>query len=262
MKMKKFCAGLFGTLLLAAIVIGCSPVGGTIGDAENFDGSSTSPASVNLGTAGNFVILAKTGISTTGTTAITGNLGLSPSAATFITGFALIGDGSSGYTTSALVTGNVYASDYTSPTPSNLTTAVSDMETAYTDAAGRAADVTEYAAGNISGRTLYRGVYKWGTGVLINSDITISGDSTDVWIFQIAQDLTIANGVNITLSGGALAQNIVWQVAGQVAIGTTASVKGVILSQTQIALNTGAVLNGRALAQSAVTLDANTVTQP
>jgi len=256
--MKKFCAGFLGTLLLMAIVIGCNPIGG----ADNFDGSSTSPDAVNLPTAGDYVILAKTGISTTGATSITGDLGLSPAAADAITGFGLIADGSGVYATSSLVTGNVYASDYTSPTPSNLTTAVSAMETAYTNAAGRTADVTEYAAGDISGKTLYRGVYKWGTGVLITTDIAISGSSTDVWIFQIAQDLTVANGVKMTLSGGALAENIFWQVAGQVTMGTTASVKGIILCQTQIVLNTGAVLNGRALAQSAVTLDSNTVTQP
>ena len=47
---------------------------------------------VNLGTAGNFAILAKTGISTTGTTSIVGNIGVSPIAATAITGFGLILD--------------------------------------------------------------------------------------------------------------------------------------------------------------------------
>jgi hypothetical protein len=64
------------------------------------------------------------------------------------------------------------------------------------------------------------------------------------------------------LSGGALPENIFWQVAGQASFGTTASFKGIILCQTQVVFQTGAVLNGRALAQTAVTLDANTVTQP
>ncbi|MFA5852425.1 MAG: ice-binding family protein, partial [Spirochaetales bacterium] len=104
--------------------------------------------------------------------------------------------------------------------------------------------------------------YKWGTGVLIASDVTISGGADDVWIFQIAEDLTVSNGVMVTLSGGAQAKNIFWQVAGQTSLGTTANFKGIILCQTQIVLQTGAVLNGRALAQTAVTLDANTVTQP
>jgi hypothetical protein len=89
--------------------------------------------------------------------------------------------------------------------------------------------------------------------------VSISGSASDVWIFQIAQNLTVANGAIVTLSGGAQASNIFWQVAGQVTLGTTAQMKGIILSQTLIAMNTGATLLGRALAQSEVTLDANSV---
>jgi hypothetical protein len=144
-----------------------------------------------------------------------------------------------------------------------MTTAVSDMQTAYTDAAGRTLpDATELGAGDVTGLTLTPGLYKWGTGVLVSAGgVTISGSATDVWIFQIAQNLTLANGAIVTLSGGAQASNIFWQVAGQVTLGTTADFKGIILCQTLIAMQTGATLNGRALAQSEVTLDANTVTQ-
>jgi len=222
------------------------------------------PAPVNLGTAGNFVILAKTGVSTTGTTAVVGDIGLSPAAASYITGFGLIADSTNTFSTSSLVTGKVYAADYTPPTPSNMTTAVSDMETAFTDAAGRALpDFTELYAGDISGRTLVPGLYKWGTGVLItNAGVTLSGGPNDVWIFQIAQDLTVSNSAIVTLSGGAQAKNIFWQVSGQATLGTAADFKGIILSQTLISLNTGAVMIGRALAQSAVTLNATAITAP
>ncbi|MBU1101895.1 MAG: DUF3494 domain-containing protein [Bacteroidetes bacterium] len=219
---------------------------------------------VNLGTAGDFVILAKTGISITGSSAITGDLGLSPSAATFITGFGLIMDASGTFSISSLVTGNIYAADYTDPTPTKMTTAVSDMETAFTDAAGRTLpDYTELYAGDVTGQTLTPGLYKWGTGVLVSAGgVTIAGSATDVWIFQIAQDLTLGNGAMVTLSGGAQASNIFWQVAGQVTLGTTADMKGIILCQTLIEIQTGATLNGRALAQTAVTLDANAITEP
>ncbi|MDP3062795.1 MAG: ice-binding family protein, partial [Chloroflexota bacterium] len=88
------------------------------------------------------------------------------------------------------------------------------------------------------------------------------GGANDVWIFQIAGDLTVGNGAIVTLSGGAQAKNIFWQVAGQTTLGTTSAFKGIILGQTAIVLNTGASLNGRALAQAAVTLDANAVTKP
>jgi hypothetical protein len=209
---------------------------------------------VNLGTAGDFAILAKTGISTTGITSITGDIGVSPAAATFITGFGLILDASGTFSTSSLVTGKVYSADYTAPTPTKMTTAIGDMQTAYTNAAGRTLpDYTELYAGDVTGKTLTHGLYKWGTGVLVSAGgVTISGSATDVWIFQVAQNLTVANGAIVTLSGGALASRIFWQVAGQVTLGTTAAMKGNILCQTQIAFSTGATLNGRALAQTAV----------
>ena len=225
---------------------------------------SQSTPPVNLGTAGNFAILTKTGISSTGTTAITGDIGVSPIAATAITGFGLIMDGQGTFSISSLVTGKVYAFDYTDPTPSKMTSAISDMLTAYTDAAGRSnPQYTELYAGDITGQTLTPGLYKWTTGVLISAGgVTISGTANDVWIFQIAGNLTLATGANVSLIGGARVSNIFWQVAGKVTIGTTAAMKGIILCQTQIAMQTGATLNGRALAQTAVTLIANTVTQP
>ena len=227
-------------------------------------------APVNLGTAGNFAILAKTGISTTGTTAVTGDIGVSPAAASFITGFALVVpvviDSAGNYSTSPQVTGKVYAADFntpSNPTPANLTTAVSDMETAFTDAAGRTLpDFTELGAGNIGGMTLSPGLYKWGTDVSIPADVTLSGGPNDVWIFQIAGSFTMASAKSVILSGGAQARNVFWQVAGGVgvALGTTSHFEGIILTQKAITLETGASINGRLLAQTAVTLQANSVT--
>ncbi len=218
------------------------------------------PAAVTLGTAGNYVILSKAGISTTGTTKITGNIGASPIAASAITGFGLAMDSSGTFSRSILVTGLVYAANYKAPTPAMLTAAVGDMQTAYTNAAGRPAGVTELGSGNIGGKTLVPGVYKWGTGVTIPTDVTLSGGKNDVWIFQIAGTLNISSAMKVILKGGALAQNIFWQVAGSTTLGTNSTFNGNILDKTNIALKTGAVLNGSALAQTAVTLDANTVT--
>ncbi len=110
--------------------------------------------------------------------------------------------------------------------------------------------------------TLKRGVYKWSTGLLVPSDVTLSGTATDVWIFQIAQDVTVASTTNVVLSGGAVPKNIYWQVGGAVSIGTTAHFEGVVLSQTAIGLETGASVNGRLLAQTAVSLDSNTLVEP
>ena len=229
-----------------------SPAGATPAPAAG-------PAAVNLGTAGNYVLLSKAGISTTGATKVTGSIGVSPITATAVTGFALVLDSSGTFSRSSLVTGRVYAATYSVPTPSRLTVAVKDMETAYTNAAGRAAGVTGLGAGNIGGLTLAPGVYKWGTGVTIPTNVTLSGGKNDVWIFEIAGTLTTSSATKVILSGGAQAKNIFWQVAGATTLGTYSTFNGNILDKKNIALRTGAVLNGRALAQTAITLQANRV---
>lgn len=257
------------TVYTAAISTAASDLAGNPLAAEeswSFTTSATEaagPAPVSLGTAGNYVILAKAAISTTGTTSIIGHIAVSPAAETFITGFSQARDASDEFSTAAIVDGRIYAADMAPPTPSKLTTAIGDMEIAYTDAAGRTTpDHTELGAGDISGMTLQPGLYKWGTGLLLASDVTLSGGSNDIWIFQVAESLTVENGIKVTLAGGALPKNIFWQVGGAVTLGTTSEFKGVILSKTQIAVNNGAVIDGRAFAQTAVTLDANAVTQP
>ncbi len=223
------------------------------------------PVLPGLGGAANFVTLTESGISTTGVTSITGNIGVSPITSTAITGFGLIMDvnGQSAHT--PIVTGSVYASDYAVPTPSNLTTAVNDMETAYTNSNNLVtpAPVIGLGAGDISGLTLPPGLYKWATGVLVtNAGVTLSGGPNDTWVFQIGQDLTVNNSAIIHLIGGAQAKNIYWVVAGQATLGTNVNFSGDILSKNLISLNTGTTVTGRLLAQKAVTLNASTVILP
>lgn len=222
----------------------------------------TATVSVPLGTAGNYVILAKSGISTVPISDITGDLGISPAAASAVTGFSLTLDATTRFSTSTQVIGRVYAANDSPPTPSLLTTAVGDMELAFTDAAGRAPDVTELGAGDIGGLTLDPGVYKWGTGLLIPTDVTLDGSATDVWIFQVAQDLIVSSAARVILTGGARPENVFWQVSGRVDLGTIAHLEGIVLTQTAVTLATGASVNGRLLAQTAVNLDGNVVTQP
>ncbi len=217
---------------------------------------------INLGTAGDYVVLSKAGISTTSGTLITGDLGVSPITASAITGFSLSADASNVFSTSAMVTGRVYAADYAVPTPARLTTAVADMEIAFTDAAARAPDVTELGEGDISGLTLEPGVYKWGTGLLIATDIHLEGDANAVWIFQIAQNLTVSSDVIVHLDGGAEAKNVFWQVSGNADLGTTSEFEGNLICQTELTMRTGASLNGRLLAQTAVVLQSNAITKP
>jgi hypothetical protein len=219
--------------------------------------ASSTQAPVNLGAAGTFALLSKSGVTDVYASAITGDVGSSP-----ITGAAIL-------VTCSEVTGTIYTVDAAGPLPcavtnaTLLTTAVADMQAAYTDIAGRTLpDFTELGAGEIGGLTLTPGLYKWGTGVLISTDVTLNGGPNDIFIFQIAGTLTQASATRVTLTGGTQAKNVIWQVAGATAIGTTAHFEGILLDQTSIAVNTGASVTGRLLAQTAVTLQQNAVTQP
>jgi hypothetical protein len=268
MKLKKLLPAL--SVLLVVLFSGCSksndpsfaPNGSSNLSASLNEKSGKKPTGialkvVNLGVAGDFVILSKTGITDVYKSAVTGDVGTSP-----ITGAAI-------KLKCDEVTGAIYSVDAAGPLPcrvtnaSRLTTAVSNMQTAYTDAAGRSnPKFLNLGAGNIGGKTLTPGLYKFTTAVVIPTNITISGSSTDVWIFQIAGTLKMSSAVRITLAGGALAKNIFWQTSGAVTLGTTSHFEGSILSQTGINLQTGASINGRMLAQTAVTLQMNTVNKP
>ena len=224
-------------------------------------GNSEQLEVVELGTAGNYVILAKSAINNNPASSFTGDLGLSPMAESFITGFSQTP--ATGYSISDQVNGRIYAADMADPTPTNLTTAVENMATAYDDAAGRTApDFVELYTGEIGGKTLTPGLYKWSNTVQITDDLNFSGDEDDVWILQVAENVTMSPDVTITLSGGAQVKNIFWQVAGEVTIGRTSHFEGIIFSMTGITLDTGASLNGRVLAQTAAIFDANTVVEP
>jgi hypothetical protein len=211
---------------------------------------------VNVGAAGSFAILSKSGVSDVPNSKVTGDVGTSP-----ITGAAITG------LTCAEVTGTIYSVNAAGPQPCRvtapfaLTTAISNMEAAYTDAAGRTnPTAVNLGAGNIGGMTLAPGLYKWTRSVGISKDVTLAGASNQVWIFQIAGTLSQASATKVILSGGAQAKNVFWQTAGGVIIGTTAHSEGTILTKTKIAMNTGASTNGRLLAQTAVTLQKNVVT--
>lgn len=257
------------TLLLVVIVAGCgggsssgvrtSPVSeaalvGSVGSVCSGAGC------IALGNAANFTILSKTGVSTVPNSVVTGNVGLSPAAREFLTGWSLISESTDTEFNSAQVAGNLYAAGNTGGTTSvRLDTAVGDMQTAYAAAEGKAGGSCP-GAGDMGGLTIGPGVYTCANAVTIPASVILNGSATDVWVFQFAQALTQADATQVILAGGALPQNVFWQVAGAVDIGAAALMQGVILSQTAINLQTGARLNGRLLSQTAVTLNQSTVT--
>lgn len=259
----------FGALLLLTLVAACGGDGNdgasssvtlppptAAGAGLGQGGAGQGPSPVNLGAASNFVILAESAITNVPSSVVTGDVGLSPATGAGID------------LTCAEVTGVIFDVDNTGPAPCTvmdtvrLTAAIGAKGTAYTDAAGRAPDYVELGAGNIGGLNLGPATYRWSTGVLIPTNLTLTGGPNDVWIFQIAQGLTVSPTVEIILAGGALPQNIFWATFGSADLGTTSRFKGILLSQTSIAMTTGATIDGRLMAGTAVTLQQNTVTQP
>jgi hypothetical protein len=223
---------------------------------------SQSQAAVNLGSTSNFAVLAGSLVSNIPTSAVTGDIGLSPATGGNVTGFG-----------PNEVTGTIYTVDASGPAgsvpaASRLTTAKGDLTTAFNDAAGRmpvpVGAFLNPGTGNIGGLTLSPGLYKFTSGASITgSNVTLLGNATDVWIFQIASNLTVGNGIQVTLAGGAQTANIFWQVGTSATLGTTSVFKGTILASQSISLNTGARLDGRALAMTAaVTLASNAITVP
>lgn len=221
---------------------------------------TTVQATINLRTAGDFVVLAGSLISNVPTSAITGNIGLSPSAGSMITGFG-----------GTEITGTVYTVDATGPAGSvpnavGLTAAKGDLTTAYNEAAGRTSTDIVLLAGNIGGLTLTPGLYKSSGALEISSgDLTFDarGNANAVFIIQIASSFNTTSGRQIFLTGGALAKNIFWQVGTSATLGIASVFKGTIMADQSISVNTGAAVEGRLLARiGAITLISNTIVRP
>lgn len=262
-------------IALSAIVAGC---GGSSSSGGSSSGATCSGTGcVNLGTAANYVILDESGITYTpeatvsSTAKITGNIGISPAAASFITGLALNLPAAGAYSTSTLVSGNIYAPGYAAPTPANLTTAVADKNTAYTAAAGMAPaggglGTACPGTGALGGLTITPGVYTCTVDLSIAPGTTVTLSGAGVYVIRTTQGLSQAASTSVNLTNGALPQNVFWQVAGVVSIGASAHMEGVIMSASNINLLTNATFKGRLFggtgAGTAVAMDSNTVTQP
>jgi hypothetical protein len=237
------------TLYTATITTGAEDLAGTPLASDyvwTFTTSATAcQAAVPLGTACMFGILAATpAVANSGPSDVTGDVGIWPAAA--ITGFP-----------PGTLTGTEYAGDAVAMT------AQGDLTTAYNFAA--AAPGGAILTADIGGQTLVPGVYKTTSAqpsLGITGNLTLSGNG--VYIFQIVSTLTTAaNNSQVILSGGALPQNIFWQVGSSATLGTTTTFQGIIMAQASVSLDTGAVLNGSALARTgAVTLLSNPVNVP
>src|ERR1019366_3077800 len=229
--------------------------------------SSTTPtpplAPVNLGTASQFAALSSVGITNVPTSSVTGDIGTAASYAS-LTGWTLIPTvpgGGNTLATSSEVVGNVYAFDYSAPTPAKMTLANNDMLAAYTDASGRTPGTTNAFVGHLGGQTLVPGIYKWTTAIEVGAapagTLTLNGNGVYILIGTSTLDIH----ANIVLTGGALAQNVFWAIAGAVTIYPAVTVFGELLGQTSIAMQAGATIHGRLLGQTGITLISNTIVE-
>jgi len=211
-------------------------------DGTGDGGSGDGPGAVNLRSAADFAVLAGSTVTNTGaTTTVLGDVGLYP-------GSEVIG------LLPSMVSGTIHAND------SVAAQAQLDLTTAYNDAAGRTLAPIS-VAGNIGGQTLAPGLYKSTSGLEISEgDLTLAGSADDTWIFQIASTLTVAEGRQVILTGGAQASNVFWQVGSSATLGTNSTFKGTIMADQSVSLLNGATLDGRALTRiGAVTIEAGTI---
>jgi hypothetical protein len=225
---------IFATLVLSAAITILSH------DAE--------AVSIDLGTAGNFAVLASSTVVNTGPTIISGgDVGLSPGTA--VVGFPP-GTVAPPYT--------IHAGDAAAQQGQ------SDLTVAYNAAAGLASTAT-LTGQDLGGLTLTPGVYFFASSAQLTGPLTLNyeGNPDALFVFQIGSTLTTASASSVLSINGGLTPgcNVFWQVGSSATLGTTTDFTGHIMALASITLNTGATLDGSALARNgAVTLDANTIT--
>jgi len=196
-------------------------------------GAATAPG---LGAAGAYSLLAGVSASSANSTTLGGSLGVSP-----------------GIT----VTGPYTVGGSTDLGPAtNAATAQNDALGAFGNLAGQGSDGTWSLNPNP-----VPGVWTDASSSTFAGTLTLSGDYTDVWVFQITSDLTFTGSV--VMAGNAQACNVYWQIARDATIATGSSFVGTLIASRDVTLVSGATVSGRILSlNGAVTTDNNTITMP
>jgi len=238
--------GLCSIALLASLVVA--------GSAQ-----AVTPSTVLLATAGQFAVLAGSGITNTGASTISGDVGSSPTHAE--TGFAAC---------PAADCVSLTGANHNDPDPNDATTqgAKSALTTAYDDAAGRSPTTVLTELG---GQTLVGGVYSAASGTFgMTGTLVLDGENNAdaVFIFQTASTLITGATGNVSFIRGAQACNVFWKVGSAATLGAGSSFSGTILAHDNISLGDGVTVEGRLLAgeqasgAGAVTLIHDTITKP
>ncbi len=211
------------------------------------------PAMINLGSAGNFAVMATASISSTGPVVINGDVGLAP--------------GTSQGIPPAQVNGTIHVNDPI------VTQAQADLLAAFNDATSRSTNA-QTLPGNMGGLTFTPGLYVNSTSVLIsgagpNNNVTLDaqGNPNAVFIFKMGSTLTTGVGSQVILAGGAKASHVFWQVDTSATIDVGSIFQGNVLAATSITINTGAAVTGSMFSGAAggtgsATINASTVSVP
>lgn len=208
--------------------------------------ASAAQATVGLGTAAPYAVLAGTTVTNTGPSTISGSVGVSP-------GSAVVG-----FPPGLVSNGSIHAAD------AEALQAKDNLTTAYNDAAGRG-PVVDQTGQNLGGQTLTPGVYSASTSMNLTGTVTLDalGDPAAVFIFQAGSTLLTASSSRVALIGAAQPCNVFWQVGSSATIGTGTAFVGTVMALTSITLQTGATVRGRMLARNGqVALDNNTFVRP
>ncbi len=130
--------------------------------------------------------------------------------------------------------------------------------TAYGQLAAQGVDASLDLAGT---NTVTPGVYDIGATTL-NGTLTLNGDG--IYIFRSTSSISTSGPAVVSLTNGATACNVYWQIPTAMTIGAGSQIVGTIITNTElISLAAGATLQGRALSRIAqVTLDSNQITEP
>lgn len=215
---------------------------GAIGTANQSLTIRTGMALVALGSSATFSVLAAGTATSTEKTVLSGDLGTSPSAA--VVGFP-----------PGVVNGSIHAGDPVSAQ------ALTDAKAGYQDALSRTRTGT--FAGDQIGHTFTPGVYYSEAAFALTGALTLDGggDPNSVFIFQINAAMNAGAGANITLTNGAVAAHVFWQVNGAVTTGSGSVVEGTFLANGDITVGAGNTIFGRLLAiTGGVIMDGNQIT--
>jgi type VI secretion system secreted protein VgrG len=205
---------------------------------------------IDLGTAGNFAVLAGSSATNTGSSLINGgDVGVCP------------GSGLTGFTSGTIV------APYTAHVGDAVAMqAQADLTLAY-NAVAALTPGFNLTGQDLGGMVLTPGVYFFASSAQLTGKLTLDslGDPNAQFVFQVGTTLTTASDASVVMiNGGSAAGNTVfWQVGSSATLGTGTAFEGHILAMASITLTNGAsILDGSALAiQGAVTLDTNQITK-